>query len=150
RRGAVQMRAFVVDEARSEALRALNYSPEVEKIRRMGSSAAVPLAALVRDLGASYWSVFTRHDCAAEYGVELLTQTDMFASEPEGRVIRRDSMPKPEHHRVQKWQVLIAGAGQMGDGNLFGRSIIADGRLTDGYLGPHAAALTFREPGGDA
>lgn len=142
------MRMFVVDQPRPAALRALNYAPEMEKIRRAGSTTAVPLASLLEGLGDSYWSVFTRHDCAPEYGVQLLTQTDMFASEPAGRVIRRDSMPSPDQHRVRKWQVLIAGAGQMGEGNLFGRSVIADDRLTHGYLGPHAVALTFADAGG--
>jgi type I restriction enzyme S subunit len=102
---------------------------------------------MLSHMGESYWSVFTRHDCEPKFGVELLSQTDMFAAEPAGRVIRRDSMPNPDAHRVEKWQVLIAGAGQMGEGNLFGRSIIADGRLAGGYLGPHAVALTFAEPG---
>lgn len=142
------MKAFVVDAPRAAALRALNYVPELEKLRRQGSSSAVPLASLLKALGESYWSVFTRHDCDAEHGVELLTQTEMFAAEPSGRVIRPDSMPNPERHRVRKWQVLIAGAGQMGEGNLFGRSIIADERLSHGYLGPHAAALTFQDEGG--
>jgi type I restriction enzyme S subunit len=100
-------------------------------------------------MGESYWSVFTRHDCASGYGVELLSQTDMFAAEPVGRMIRRESMPNADLHRIQKWQVLIAGAGQMNEGNLFGRSILADARLTHGYLGPHAVALTFKEAGSD-
>jgi hypothetical protein len=72
----------------------------------------------------------------------------MFSVEPEGRVIRRDSMPAPDKHQVKRWQILIAGAGQMAEGNLFGRSIIADARLAGKYLGPHAVALTFPEPGG--
>lgn len=140
------MRAFVVDRPSPSALRALNYAPELEKIKRAGSTSSVPLRTLLSTMGDSYWSVFTRRDCSPEHGVELLTQTDMFASEPSGRVIRRDSMPNPDQHRVQKWQILVAGAGQMGEGNLFGRSIIADDRLTHGYLGPHAVALTFAEP----
>ncbi len=99
-------------------------------------------------MGASYWAVFTRLDCAEDYGVELLSQTDMFATEPHGRVIRKDSMPDPEKHRIHRWQILIAGAGQMAEGNLFGRSIIADARLAGKYLGPHAIALDFPDPGG--
>lgn len=50
---------------------------------------------------------------------------------------------------MKRWQVLIAGAGQMAEGNLFGRSIIADARLAGRFLGPHAVALTFGEPGSD-
>jgi hypothetical protein len=53
----------------------------------------------------------------------------MFAAEPFGRTIRRDSMPRPTNHEVKKWQLLIAGAGQMSGNNLFGRTIIADERL---------------------
>jgi hypothetical protein len=58
-------------------------------------------------------------------------------------------MPNAGDHEVKRWQVLIAGAGQMGEGNLFGRSIIADGRLAGKYLGGHAVELTFKEPGGN-
>lgn len=141
------MRSFLVQRPRDTALRALNYAPEIERIRRAGSSSATPLSAVLIGLGDSYWSVFTRKDCATESGVELLTQTDMFAAEPSGRVIRSDSMPNPDAHRVRRWQILLAGAGQMSEGNLFGRSIIADDRLTHGYLGPHAVALTFAEAG---
>lgn len=142
------MRSFLVRQPSSTALRALNYAPELERIRQSRSASAVRLETLLSAIGDSYWSVFTRRDCAPDLGVELLTQTDMFSAEPAGRVIRRDSMPNPDLHKVQRWQVLVAGAGQMGDGNLFGRSIIADGRLTHGYLGPHAVAMTFLEPGG--
>jgi hypothetical protein len=58
-----------------------------------------------------------------------------------------DSMSKPDRHRVSKWQVLIAGAGTLGETELFGRSIIADARLEGMYVGPHAMTLTFSEPG---
>jgi hypothetical protein len=47
----------------------------------------------------------------------------MFAAEPMGRVIRMDSMARPERHRIRRWQVLIAGAGTLGDNELYGRSI---------------------------
>ena len=57
-------------------------------------------------------------------------------------------MPRPDKQAVHKWQILIAAAGQMREGNLFGRSIIADGRLVGGYCGPDTLALTFPEPGG--
>jgi type I restriction enzyme S subunit len=58
-------------------------------------------------------------------------------------------MPHPDRHKVHRWEVLIAGAGQMGEGNLFGRSIIADARLAGGFLGPDTFAIGFEEPGSD-
>lgn len=142
-------RSFLVHRPVPAALRALNYTPEVETFREKAGSRTQALGRMLTGLGESYWAVFTRLDCAATCGVELITQTDMFASEPSGRVIRIDSMPKPENHRVRRWQILIAGAGQMAEGNLFGRSIIADDRLAGKYLGPHAVALTFEDEGGD-
>lgn len=144
--------AFAVGEPGSAALRAINYSREVETFRkpRRGLFTTVPLRSLLATFAESYWAVFTRIDCERVTGVQLLTQTDMFSAEPEGRIIRRDSMPRPEDHLVRRWQVLIAGAGQMNEGNLFGKSIIADNRLAGGYLGPHAAALGFQEPGSEA
>jgi type I restriction enzyme S subunit len=81
--------------------------------------------------------------------VRLLSQTDTFAAEPRGRIIRKDSMPEPSRHEIRRWQILISGAGQMAEGNLFGRSIMADGRLEHGFLGPDTFALEFEEPGAD-
>jgi hypothetical protein len=138
------MRAAFLSEPKAAALRAINYAPELEALSRPRSgNRSAQLRSLLSSMGESYWAVFTRHDCQLPHGVELITQADMFAAQPEGRVIRRDSMPRPDQHVVKRWQILIAGAGQMGEGNLFGRSIIADRRLAGKYLGPHAVALTF-------
>jgi hypothetical protein len=141
--------AFLIDEANPSALRALNYTPATEAFRkgaRRGVSQA--LGEMTSSIGPAYGAVFTRIDCQPEHGVELLSQTDMFAAEPEGRVIRRDSMPVPEDHCIRKSQVLIAAAGTLGETELYGRSVIADGRLEGKYVGPHAMVLTFKEPGG--
>ena len=125
--------AFRVAQPRSTALRALNYSPVVERLRH-SKSHSVRLGSLLRELGAAYGTVFTRLDCSPEHGIELISQSDMFATETAGRVIRRDSMANPDRHRVRRWQVLIAGAGTLGENELYGRCIIADGRLTGKYV----------------
>jgi len=143
------MRTFVVDEPRAGALRALNYAPAVERIRRAGSDSARPLREIVKTFGPAYGTVFTRRDCRPDHGIQLLSQTDTFAAEPLGRTIRRDSMPYPNRHEIRRWQILISGAGQMGEGNLFGRSIIADRRLEGAFLGPDTFAIGFEEPGSD-
>lgn len=138
--------AFIIESPRYAALRATNYSPITERFRR----ASLPtrrLRDLVSDLGGAYWAVFKRHDCAESCGVRLLSQTDMFASEPRGRIIRRDSMTNPGRHLIERWQILIAGTGQTGENALFGRSIIADSRLSGAYLSQHAVGLKFHEPG---
>ncbi len=137
--------AFIVDKPKSAALRALNYTPAVERLRF--AQDVVPLGTLVSDVGGSFGVVFTRVDCDAAHGVPLYSQVDTFAAEPEGRTIRRDAMPRPDAQAVRKWQILIAAAGQMGEGNLFGRSILADERLVRGYCGPDSLALTFPDPG---
>lgn len=142
------MRAFVA-APRSAALRALNYDPAVERIRRAGSRSAVPLREIVRALGPAYGSVFTRLDCSPDSGVELITQGDMFAAEPSGRVIRLDSMPQPERHLVTRGQVLIAGAGTLGENELYGRAILADNRLAGKYVGPHSMSLHLEDPEDD-
>src|SRR5262245_47826919 len=112
--------AFVVDEARPAALRALNYEPAVERLRkkRRGRQ-AVRLRDLVADLGSGYATVFSRIDAAPEHAVELMSQSDMFAAEPHGRFIRRDSMQHPERYEVKRWQVLIAGAGTLAPTELY-------------------------------
>lgn len=141
--------AFIVDNPNGAALRALNYTPEVERLRRRRGSDAILLSDLLEQMGPAYGSVFVRVDCEREHGVELITQGDMFAAEPTGRVIRLNSMARPERHRVRRWQVLIAGAGTLGENELYGRAIIADGRLEGSYVGPHAMVLTFQEPESD-
>jgi len=143
------VRTFVVEAPSVGALRALNYAPAVERIRRAGSSSARPLRELVKAFGPAYGTVFTRLDCHPDHGVELITQGDMFAAEPEGRVIRRDSMLHPERHLVTRGQVLIAGAGTLGENELYGRSILADARLAGKYVGPHSMSLHFEDPDDD-
>jgi hypothetical protein len=88
-------------------------------------------------------------DCDPDHGVELITQADMFAAEPAGRVIRLDSMHHPERHLVTRGQILIAGAGTLGENELYGRSILADGRLVGKYVGPHSMSLHFEDPDDD-
>lgn len=143
------MKAFVVDEPKARALRALNYSPAIERIRRAGSSSARPLRDIVKILGPAYGTAFARLDCGPTHGIELLSQSDVFAAEPRGRVIRRDSMQHPERHLIEPGQILIAGVGTLGENELYGRALIADSRLTGKYLSQDVMALVMEEPGED-
>jgi hypothetical protein len=141
--------AFTTDRPKATALRALNYTPEIERIRRKRKSLSIPLSDLLSKMGPAYGTVFTRIDCAPENGVELLSQSDMFSSEPRGRVIRRDSMARPELHEIHRFDVLLAGAGTLGENELYGHTLIADGRLIGKYVGPDSMTLVFKEPGSD-
>lgn len=142
--------AFVVEEPRHAALRALNYEPAVERLRRpRRGRTSTRLRDLVSDLGSGYATVFARLDCDRAHGVELLSQSDMFGAEPEGRVIRVDSMQRPERHLVKKWHVLIAGAGTLAPTELYGRAIIADERLVGKYVGQDTLRIEFADPEGD-
>lgn len=143
------MKTFIVEKPRVGALRALNYSPAIERLRRSKADSAFPLAKIIKAFGPAYGTVFTRIDCDRDFGVELLTQSDMFAAEPQGRVIRRDSMNQPDRHVIEKGQVLIAGAGTLGENEIYGRGILADSRLAGKYVGPDAMALVFEEPDSD-
>src|SRR5450755_518479 len=112
--------AFVVDVPRHSALRALNYEPAIEHLRRpRRGRTSTRLKDLVSDLGSGYASVFARLDCDRAYGVELVSQSEMFAAEPAGRVVRIDSMQHPERHVVRKWHVLVAGAGTLAPTELY-------------------------------
>lgn len=139
----------MVDQPRTGALRALNYAPAIERIRRAGSNSARPLREIIKEFGPAYGTVFTRLDCHPEHGIELLSQSDMFAAKPSGRVIRPDSMREPEKHLVNPGQVLIAGAGTLGENELYGRAILSDGRLVGKYVGPDAMTLVFEAPDDD-
>lgn len=55
-------------------------------------------------------------------------------------------MPNPKDHKIERWQVLIAGAGTLGENELYGRSLIADRRLSGHYVGPDAMVMTFKSP----
>lgn len=143
------MRAFVVDQPRTGALRALNYTPAVERIRRAGSTSARPLREVVKAFGPAYGTVFTRLDCHPEHGVSLLSQSDMFAAEPRGRIVRRDSMHEPHKHLIERGQILIAGAGTLGENELYGRSMLADERLAGMYVGPDSMTLALEDPSDD-
>jgi hypothetical protein len=143
------VKVFVVDDTRSRALRALNYSPAIERIRRAGSNSARPLREVVKAFGPAYGTVFTRMDCQPDRGVELVTQSDMFAAEPQGRVIRRDSMPEPERHLIKRGHILIAGAGTLGENEIYGRALFADNRLAGKYVGPDAMTLVFEDSDDD-
>ena len=139
--------AFAVIRPRATALRAVNYSPAADRLIRRGLGADTqPLRALVSRFAASFGNVFTRRDCELSDGVQLLSQVDLFAAEPSGRVIRRDSMPLATDHEVRRGDVLLAGAGQVGATTLFGHGIIADARLAGGYVDGHAVQLGFEEP----
>jgi hypothetical protein len=141
--------AFVVTSPNGLALRALNYTPEVERLKSARRSGTTKLGALISAMGPAYGSVFVRVDCEPEHGIELMSQADMFLAEPSGRRIRLDSMARPERHLVNRWQVLIAGAGTLGESELYGRAILADTRLAGKYVGPDALVLTFNTPGDD-
>ncbi|MBY0276576.1 hypothetical protein K2Z84_14635 [Candidatus Binatia bacterium] len=122
--------AFVAPEIRSASIRAVNYHPLVERLRttRAGLPSR-PLKTFVRSLGSAYAAVLTRVDCAPGAGDELLSQVDAFACEPAGRWIRGDLMPFVDELRIERGDILVAGAGQIGPGTMFGRSVIADARL---------------------
>lgn len=143
------MRAFVVDEPRVGALRALNYAPAVERIRRTGSASAYALRDVFRSIGESYGSRFVNVHCHQDHGVEVLSQGDMFRAEPNGRFIRRDCMPHAVRHRIHEGQVLIAGAGTLGENELFGRCLLADKRMAGKHVGPHAVVLNPVESDSD-
>ena len=139
---------FAVRSPNVTALRALNYAPAVEAFRAKANSRSCRrLGDLLANIGLGYGSVFTRLDCDLAHGIELVSQGDMFATEPAGRIIRRDSIPNSSEHEIQRWQVLVAGAGTLGENELYGRSIIADGRLAGRYVGPDAMTMTFEVPG---
>jgi hypothetical protein len=142
--------AFLVKQLSPASLRALNYDRSVEALRRLAVNRKV---ARVRDLtvavGRSYGSRFAGVDCEPKFGISLVSQSALFAAEPVTRYIREDSIPRVERHRIHRWQVLIAGAGTLGANELFGRAMIADGRLAGRAIGPHAVALDFTNPGDD-
>ncbi|NJR48199.1 MAG: hypothetical protein HC780_00280 [Leptolyngbyaceae cyanobacterium CSU_1_3] len=127
--------AHTAKSVSAATVRALNYSHEVEVLREKAtrSSAIIQLGELAKVPTASSF-IFRQVDCTSEFGEEILTQADMFAAEPTGRIVRRDLMPDAEARRIKHGQILIAGAGQMDETNLFGRSIIADDRLAGKVL----------------
>lgn len=141
--------AYAVSRATSDTLRALNYLPEIDVFRRIkGAHGTQRLGDMLSAMGPAFGRVFTRYDCRPEHGDELLSQSAMFAAEPQGRIIRGSALRRLEDHRIHRWQVLLAGAGTLGENELYGRAIIADARLAGKIVGPDANVLVFAEPGG--
>ncbi|MGK4008383.1 hypothetical protein WMF31_37575 [Sorangium sp. So ce1036] len=142
------MPAAFFAEVQPTALRALNYAPEVERFKAARARhRCVPLGSLVRDMGTAYRRIFQRVECDPDAGVELLGQSDMFSAEPVGRWIRPDGIRGIDDQLIMPWQVLFAGVGTLGENELFGRCILADGRLKGRIIGSDAVALNFAEPG---
>lgn len=140
------MKSFVVPHPHVSALRALNYAPEIERIRRAGSTSARPLRDLVKEFGPGWRKAFVRLPCNRGHGVDFLSQGDIFASEPRGQVIRLGSMTNPDRYRIEPSQILLAGTGTLGENELYGRAIWADARLAGKYLTEDAMALVLEDP----
>jgi len=139
--------AFTVQTPEVATIRALNYSPILKRFRKRRGKDTIRLGDVLASTVTGYGTVFARVDCDPSFGVELLSQTDAFASEPAGRVIRVDSMTRPERHRVKLWQILIAGVGTLAETELYGRAVIAESRLAGKHLSQDVLALTATEPG---
>jgi hypothetical protein len=139
--------AFAVANIKPTALRSLNYSPIVEAFRERAKSkmGGWRLAEMVSPDSLVYGDMLKAVDCTREFGVEFLSQSDMFAAEPCGRMIRRDLL-KDSNRLLRKWQVLIAGAGTLGESELYGRCVLADGRLEGRYACSDAIVFTFDRP----
>src|SRR4051794_11492968 len=106
--------AYIVEGIDAGSVRALNHTPEIDRIRRLsGVGRAAPLGRLASEIGTSYAKVLARVDCSPQYGNELLGQVDIFAVEPQGRVIRGDLIPFVNDLRIRRWDLLIAGVGQL-------------------------------------
>lgn len=136
-------------------LRALNYSPQLERLKRVPKSHRArtwvfrPLRHLAAEIGTAYARVLQRVDCEPPLGDELLSQVDIFSTEPAGRRIRGDRMRFVEELRIHRGDVLIAGAGQMGESTLFGRALIADDRLAGKLAAGDLMVVRFPSPDSD-
>lgn len=138
------MRSFTVASISQVALRALNYSPVADQLRR-SSRKTMRLADCVTNLGDSSSRV-TRVECDADYGVRMLGQTDTYAIEPQGKWIRTPESNDLAKLTIRRGDILIAGAGQVGATTLFGRPVIADSRLVGCILGGDTLALNPKTP----
>jgi hypothetical protein len=58
-------------------------------------------------------------------------------------------MREPDKHLVERGQVLIAGAGTLGKNELYGRALLADGRLAGKYVGQDSMILILEDPDDD-
>ena len=97
------MRSAFYADVSPTALRALNYAPEVEAFRRMSQKRRCwRLGEVAENLGCGYRLRLVRQDCDAAFGKQLLSQRDIFATEPSGRVIRYDAPHAEAPHRIDR------------------------------------------------
>lgn len=141
--------AHMTHELRHATMRALNYSPLIDRLRARSTQSTPVLRDVTKEIGRAYAKVLTRVACAPEFGEELLSQVDLFAIEPEGRWIRGDLMSFCEDLRIRRGDILVAGAGQIGESTLFGRALIADTRLVGKLAAGDVMVLRAESPDAD-
>jgi hypothetical protein len=137
------MKAFAVASVTPTALRALNYSPVADRLRR-SKRPTVRLGECVDGLGDSLSRV-TRVECSPGRGLRLFGQTDTFALEPQGKWIRGEAVSDIQKLQIVRDDLLLAAAGQVGDTTLFGRPVVADARLAGAVLGGDTLVLRIRD-----
>jgi hypothetical protein len=133
------MKAFSVSSVSATALRALNYSPVADRLRR-SNLPTLRLGDCVDGLGDSLSRV-ARVECSPGHGLRLLGQTDTYALEPQGKWVRGDAVSDLSKLRIVPGDLLLAGAGQVGPTTLFGRPVLADARLAGAILGGDTLVL---------
>lgn len=138
--------AYISETVSPASIRALNYTPEVSRLRARTREAGVTLlGSLACEVGDSYAKVLPRIDCSPASGRELLSQVDIFAAEPRGRAIRHDLIPFADNITIREGDILVAGVGQIGESTLFGRAVIADKRLAGKLASGDVLIIRFPE-----
>jgi hypothetical protein len=143
--------AFSVVLEGSSTLRPLNHEPAVAALRlaaRTRSSLTLG-EVFSRGFGRAYRTAFVRVATTSGVGAHLLAQGDIFAAEPVGRWIRVDCFKRPEHHRITRGQVLLAGVGTLGATELYGRCVVADARLEGAFMSEDVFALEAEDQDSD-
>lgn len=121
--------AYLATSVTEATVRALNYTPEVGRFRKIIPGAKVSLLEELATIRTPGNAMFRARDCSPQYGKEFLTQADIFAAETNGRIIQADLVSDVESRQAKSGQILIAGVGTLGETELYGRAIIADKRL---------------------
>ncbi len=140
--------AFAVRSVSHRAMRALNYTPEVEAFRAMSGLRHVRLAQSCRAWDWHTGPYLRGSIASAQRELRSSLRRHVRGRTRGGALFVWIPCRNRNVTVSGAWQVLIAGAGTLGENELYGRPIIADGRLVDRFVGPDAMVLTFEDEGG--
>lgn len=126
------------NDLNQKTFRARNYSKRKRNIIDVLKSKPYDkLSDVLKEL-PSYGGRYKRITVKKEFGVELLSQGDIFSAKPKGRIISTRAIKNISEEYVKRGTTLIPAQGTLGENEIFGRAKFVWGYLDDKLIAGHA------------